>query len=201
MPTYQGAHTLRRHGIAVDDAIPQAPFIYVEVNTNSFTSAFLSFYGVNGSLVYTILYVAPSIGLPLKGFVGLAAELQFVTDTGEPHGVCGLIKAAASGQRDGGLATYQLVLRDGFYGVFIDKNEIEIAAIVLAGWRERGSLLAAAFDDTLAVELAQQQFPQRASTRQDNESDCVFLTRLFKRRGSPGSCDPGGRRRPLRWRR
>jgi type VI secretion system secreted protein VgrG len=145
-----------------------------------------------GGLDYTILCVSASIDLPLKSFIGLAAELQFVTDMGELHGVCGLITEAASGQSDGGLATYQLVLRDVFSGVmdlgantrvFIDKNEIEIAAIILAGWRERSPLLATAFDFKFSVELAQHQFPQRAFTRQDNESDAAFLRRLFKRRG------------------
>jgi type VI secretion system secreted protein VgrG len=153
-----------------------------------------------GGIKYTILCVAASIGLPLKGFVGLAAELQFVTDTGELHGVCGMITEAASGQSDGGLATYQLVLRDVFSSVmalgantrvFIDKNELEIAAIVLAGWRERSPLLAAAFDYKLSSELARQQFPPRAFTRQDNESDCAFLTRLFKRRGVAWFVRPG----------
>jgi type VI secretion system secreted protein VgrG len=158
-----------------------------------------------GGIAYTILCVSASSDLPLKSFIGLAAELQLVTDTGELHGVCGLITEAASGQSDGGLATYQLVLRDAFSSVlalgastrvFIDKNEIEIAAIVLAGWRARSPLLAAAFDYKFSVELAQQQFPQRAFTRQDNEPDWAFLTRLFKRRGiawfvRPGRAMPG----------
>jgi type VI secretion system secreted protein VgrG len=158
-----------------------------------------------GGIEYTILCVSASSDLPLKSFIGLAAELQLVTDTGELHGVCGLITEAASGQSDGGLATYQLTLRDVFSSVmalgantrvFIDKNEIEIATIVLAGWRERSPLLAAAFDYKFSVELAQHQFPQRAFTRQDNESDCAFLQRLFKRRGiawfvRPGRAMPG----------
>ena len=88
-----------------------------------------------GGLSYTILCVSASSDLPLKSFIGLAAELQFVTDTGELHSVCGLITEAASGQSDGGLATYQFTLRDVFSSVmalgvntrvFIDKNEIEI---------------------------------------------------------------------------
>lgn len=153
-----------------------------------------------GGIDYSILCVAQSIDLPLKSFIGLAAELQFVTDTGELHGVCGLITEAASGQSDGGLATYQLVLRDVFSSVmdmgantrvFIDKNELEIAAIVLAGWRTRSPLLAAAFDYKFSVELAQHAFQQRAFTRQDNESDAAFLRRLFKRRGIAWFVRPG----------
>jgi type VI secretion system secreted protein VgrG len=153
-----------------------------------------------GGLAYTILCVAASIDLPLKSFIGLAAELQLVTDTGELHGICGLVTEAASGQSDGGLATYQLVLRDVFSSVmalgantrvFIDKNELEIATIVLAGWRERSPLLAAAFDYQFSNELAQHQFPPRAFTRQDNESDAAFLQRLFKRRGIAWFVRPG----------
>ena len=67
---------------------------------------------------------------------------------------------------------------------------------MLAGWRERSPLLAAAFDYKFSVELAQHHFPPRAFTRQDNESDCAFLQRLFKRRGiawyvRPGRAMPG----------
>lgn len=153
-----------------------------------------------GGIAYTMLCVSASSNLPLKSFIGLAAELQFVTDTGTLHGVCGVITEAACGQSDGGLATYQLVLRDVFSSVmalgansrvFLDKNEIEIAAIVLAGWRERSPLLAAAFDYQISVELAQHQFAQRAFTRQDNESDWAFLQRLFKRRGIAWFIRPG----------
>ena len=153
-----------------------------------------------GGLDYTIQCVSATIDLPLKSFIGLAAELQFVTDTGDLHAVCGLVAEAASGQSDGGLATYQLVLRDAFSSVlalgantrvFIDKNELDIAAIVLAGWRERSPLLAAAFDYKFSLELAGHQFPPRAFTRQDNESDAAFLTRLFKRRGIAWYVRPG----------
>lgn len=153
-----------------------------------------------GGLEYTILCVTASTDLPLKTFIGLAAELQFVTDTGDLHGVCGLITEAASGQSDGGLSTYQVVLRDAFSSVldlgantrvFIDKNEIEIADIVLSGWRERNGLLAAAFDYKFSIELADHKFPPRAFTRQDNESDAAFLRRLFKRRGIAWFIRPG----------
>ena len=158
-----------------------------------------------GGISYQILCVAPSASLPLKSFIGLAAELQFVTDTGELHGVCGIITQVAAGQSDGGLATYQLVLRDAMSGVldlgantrvFIDKNEPDIIAAILGDWRERSPLLAAAFEFKFAVELQEHAFPARAFTHQYNESDGAFIRRLLKRRGiawyfRPGRAMPG----------
>ena len=67
---------------------------------------------VCGGIDYQILCVALDAALPLKHFIGLAAQLQLVTDRGELHGICGIITEARAGQSDGGLATYQLVLRD-----------------------------------------------------------------------------------------
>ncbi|HZV64750.1 MAG TPA: type VI secretion system Vgr family protein, partial [Telluria sp.] len=151
-------------------------------------------------LTYQILCVAPSAALPLKSFIGLAAELQFVTDKSELHGVCGIITQACAGQSDGGLATYQLVLRDAMSGVldlgantrvFIDKNELDIIAVILGEWRQRSPLLAVAFEFKFSIELQEHAFPARAFTHQYNESDTAFVRRLLRRRGIAWHIRPG----------
>ena len=43
----------------------------------------------------------------------MPVELQFVTDRGDLRAVCGIVAQAAAGQSDGGLASYELVVRDG----------------------------------------------------------------------------------------
>ena len=65
-----------------------------------------------GGLEYRLLCVSTRANLPLKEFIALPAELQFVTDRGNMRAVCGIVAQAAAGQSDGGLATYELVLRD-----------------------------------------------------------------------------------------
>src|SRR5450830_1664101 len=65
-----------------------------------------------GGIEYRILCVCANAQLPLKKMIALAAELQFVTDSGDLRKVCGIITEASSGDSDGGLASYQLVLRD-----------------------------------------------------------------------------------------
>ena len=65
-----------------------------------------------GGFEHRILCVAESAGLALKDFIGLPAELQIVTDRGGIRRLCGIVTGALSGQSDGGLATYQLVMRD-----------------------------------------------------------------------------------------
>ena len=66
-----------------------------------------------GGIEYRILCVATEAQLPLKQFIAVPAELQIVTDRGQLRRVCGIVAEACAGQSDGGLATYQLVLRDG----------------------------------------------------------------------------------------
>ena len=65
-----------------------------------------------GGLEYRLLCVSTRIDLPLKEFIALPVELQFVTDRGNVRSVCGIVAQAAAGQSDGGLSTYQLVVRD-----------------------------------------------------------------------------------------
>lgn len=65
-----------------------------------------------GGIEYRLLCVSTHAALPLKEFIALPAELQFVTDRGQLRSVCGIVSQASSGQSDGGLATYQLVVRD-----------------------------------------------------------------------------------------
>ena len=144
-----------------------------------------------GGIDYQILCVAADASLPLKGFIGLAAELQVVTDRGELHDICGIVTEARAGQSDGGLATYQLVLRDALAvmdmrtntRVFLDKNEVDIIETILREWRERVPAVAAAFEFEFAAELMQSEFPKRAFTMQCNETDAAFVRRLLKRRG------------------
>lgn len=67
---------------------------------------------VCGGIDYTLFRVSTEAGKPLKQFIANPVELLFVTDTGNLRPVCGIVAAAAEGQSDGGLATYQLIVRD-----------------------------------------------------------------------------------------
>jgi type VI secretion system secreted protein VgrG len=140
-----------------------------------------------GGFEYRLLCVAAQAGLPLKSFGALAAELQFVTDRGLIHSVCGIVARADEGESDGGLATYQLVIRDALAlmesrvntRVFRAASEVEITRIVLTEWTRNNPALACAFDFALPSTV----YPAREFTMQYNESDAAFLRRLWKRRG------------------
>ncbi|MFP5393485.1 MAG: type VI secretion system Vgr family protein, partial [Gammaproteobacteria bacterium] len=149
-----------------------------------------------GGIEYGVLCVAERAGLPLKQFIGTPAEVQFVTDSGKLHSVCGIVAAAAEGQSDGGLATYQLTLRDAFSlldhtcntRVFRNASEIDITQTLLTEWRNSNPVTARAFD----FELANlKSYPPREFTLQYNESTAAFLRRLWKRRGISWFVRPG----------
>ncbi|MEO7577061.1 MAG: type VI secretion system Vgr family protein [Massilia sp.] len=144
---------------------------------------------VCGGVEYRLLCVALNAGLELKQFMAMPAELMFVTSTGSLRRVCGLIDCAEEGQSDGGLATYQLILRDALSimdqgcntRIFRDMNEVEIAALVMDDWRHDNPVMARAFNYQLRCRRA--FYPRREFTMQYKESDSAFLRRLWKRRG------------------
>ena len=141
-----------------------------------------------GGIEYHLLCVATRVGMPLKEFIANPVELQFVTDTGDLRSVCGIVAAAAEGQSDGGLATYQLTIRDAFAlldktcntRVFLNLSEVDITAILLKEWRTANPVAATVFEYDLRH---LKSYPARDFTMQFNESTAAFLRRLWKRRG------------------
>ncbi|MFK3737504.1 type VI secretion system Vgr family protein [Massilia sp. TN1-12] len=150
-----------------------------------------------GGLEYRLLCVSTRADLPLKGFIALAVELQFVTDRGGLRSVCGIVAQAAAGQSDGGLATYELVVRDGLAlmehrtntRVFRNRSELDITEALVSEWRKNNPLMAKSFD--VDWSRISGTYPSREFTMQHNESDAAFLRRLWKRRGIAWFIEPG----------
>jgi len=149
-----------------------------------------------GGLEYILLCVATQAGRELKQFIGNPVEIQFVTDTGGLRSICGIVAEASEGQSDGGLATYQLIVRDALSlldktcntRIFRNASETEIIDTLLREWRLANHLIAACFD----VELRNlKHYPKRETTMQYNESNAAFLRRLLKRRGIAWFIQPG----------
>jgi type VI secretion system secreted protein VgrG len=144
---------------------------------------------LGGGLEYRLLCISTHADLPLKEFIALPVELQFVTDRGDVRAVCGIVAQAGAGQSDGGLATYQLVVRDALAlmdqrintRVFRDINETELSAVLLSEWRAINPILANVLD--IDMSRVSQAYPAREFIMQHNESDAMFLQRLWKRRG------------------
>ncbi len=138
-----------------------------------------------------IYCVALDANIPLKTLIGLPAEVQIVTDQGELRSICGIVAEASQGESDGGLATYQLVLRDALAildlsvntRVFFKQSELEVVQTVLREARRNNPTLAAAFDVEVETALGLRQEPARQQIIQCNEATGAFLRRLLKRRG------------------
>lgn len=150
-----------------------------------------------GGIDYQLLCLSTEAALPLKTFIALAAELQFVTDRGELRSVCGIVARAHSGQSDGGLASYQLVVRDALSlmegrintRIFRNMSETDIVAMLAREWRTRNPVLAGALDIDMAG--IKRTYAAREFTMQYNESDAAFVRRLCKRRGISWFIRPG----------
>lgn len=150
-----------------------------------------------GGIEYRLQCVSLQTKLTLKEFIALPIELQFVTDKGDLRSVCGIVAQASAGQSDGGLATYQLVVRDALAlmeqrsssRIFRNVNEVDISEVLANEWRSMNPILAQAFEiDTSGITEA---YPPREFTMQHNESDAAFLRRLWKRRGISWFVRPG----------
>ncbi len=149
-----------------------------------------------GGIEYSLLCVSTRAGMQLKQFIANPVELQFVTDTGGLRSVCGIVGAAVEGHGDGGLATYQLIVRDALSllentcntRVFRNASEVDITNIILREWREANPVVARAFNFDIGL---LKSYPQREFTMQYNESNAAFLRRLWKRRGIAWFVQPG----------
>jgi type VI secretion system secreted protein VgrG len=139
---------------------------------------------------YRVLCLADNAALALKDFIGVPAELRVITDQGHLRRICGIVTEAASGQSDGGLATYQLVMRDALSvmegrtntRVFRSQSELDVIKTLVAEWHERSSVLRATFELQVDVGLGS-KLAQREFIMQHNESDAAFIRRLLQRRG------------------
>ncbi|MYM90766.1 type VI secretion system tip protein VgrG [Rugamonas sp. FT82W] len=144
-----------------------------------------------GGIEYRVLCVSSNAQLPLKEMIAVPAALDFVTDQGDLRSVCGIVTEACSGDSDGGLASYQLVLRDALAllekrnntRVFRNMDEVEIVQRILNEWRQNSSILGVCFKHELDEFFTIREYPQREFTMQHNESDAAFIRRLLKRRG------------------
>ncbi|NHZ66108.1 type VI secretion system Vgr family protein [Massilia genomosp. 1] len=149
-----------------------------------------------GGIEYCLLCVATQTGMALKQFIANPVELQFVTASGGLRSVCGIVAGAAEGQSDGGLATYQLIVRDAFSlldktcntRVFRNASEVDITNVILREWRQSNPIAARAFEFDLGH---LNSYPAREFTMQYNESNAAFLRRLWKRRGIAWFIEPG----------
>jgi len=152
-----------------------------------------------GGLEYRVSCVASDPTLPLKELIALPAELQVVTDRGQLRSICGIVTEARSGDSDGALATYQLVLRDALSvmekrvnsRIFRFQNELEIVQVLFDEWRHANAVLAGAFEYELDPLLDMRLYPPREQTMQYNESDAAFVRRLLRRRGISWAVRPG----------
>ncbi len=148
---------------------------------------------------YQVNCVATSNSLPLKEFIGVPAALEFVTDRGQLRKVCGLVTQASSGECDGAIASYQLVIRDAMAvmeqrvntRVFRKMSWPRIVTVVLQEWLRLNRALSGYFDFELAPGFHLEKYPEREQTIQFNESDAAFIRRLLARSGVAWFFRPG----------
>ena len=137
--------------------------------------------------------------LPLKSLIGLPVEIQIVTDQGALRSVCGLVAEASAGESDGGLASYQLVVRDALAildlgtgtRVFLNQSELDVVKTVLAEARRSNPALAAVFEFEVETALGTRSFLERRQIVQYNEGTGAFVRRLLRRRGISWFFRPG----------
>ncbi|MFC5510273.1 type VI secretion system Vgr family protein [Massilia jejuensis] len=184
------AHRALRLRLAHADGLPDDVLLPQQVTGSE---------SICGGIEYRVACVASDPALPLKRFIALPAEIQIVTDRGALRSICGIVAEARSGDSDGALCTYQLVLRDALAimekrvnsRIFRNQNEIAIVQTLFDEWRHANAVLAGAFEYELDPLLDLARYPAREQTMQYNESDAAFVRRLLRRRGISWCVRPG----------
>ncbi len=128
--------------------------------------------------------------LKREDLLGLPIEVQVVADDGNLRRIAGMVADVVIGHDDGGLATYQLVIRDAFALManrkrtrsFRNKSPLQIIRQVVDELRSAAPSLGAAFDLVIRV-FDEKRYPPRSMTMQFKESDWAFLCRLMRRAG------------------
>ncbi|QBE62734.1 type VI secretion system Vgr family protein [Pseudoduganella lutea] len=144
-----------------------------------------------GGFEYRVLCVALDANLPLKEFIALPAAIDIVTDRGKLRTVCGVVTEARAGDSDGGLASYQLVIRDMLAvmekrtntRVFRNLDEVEILNTLCSEWQRSNPVVGPCFDVSTDNIFKDMKYPKREFTMQHNESDAAFIRRILRRRG------------------
>jgi len=157
---------------------------------------------VCGGFKYQIDCVATSFRLSLKEFIGLPATLEFVTDRGRLRQVSGVIAQASSGESDGAISSYRIILCDVMTimeqrvntRVFRRLSWPQIVVVVLREWLQIYGAQAGAFDYEFADGFRIENYPEREQTIQFNESDAAFVRRLLGRSGIAWFFRPGSSR-------
>lgn len=157
---------------------------------------------VCGGLDYQVDCVATSNTLPLKELIGLVATIEFVTDRGSLRRVSGIVAQANSGEFDGSIASYRIVIRDVMAimeqrvntRIFRRMSWPQVVTVVLEEWARSNSALAGIFDYEFAPGFHMEAHSEREQTIQFNESDAAFVRRLLKRSGIGWFFRPGRHR-------
>lgn len=144
-----------------------------------------------GGIEYRILCVSLDAYIPLKDLIAQPVAVDIVTDRGELSTICGIVTEALAGDSDGGLASYQLVMRDALSimeqrtntRIFRNLNELAIVEEILNDWRTLDPIMGTCFSFEVHATLKHPALPQREFTMQYNESDADFIRRLLKRSG------------------
>ena len=157
---------------------------------------------VCGGFRYQVDCVATSCKLPLKDFIGLPATLEFVNDRGQLHQKSGIVAQASSGESDGAVSSYRIVICDAMTimeqrintRVFRRLSWPQIVIVVLKEWLQIHGALAGAFDYEFADGFRLENYSEREQTVQFNESDAAFVRRLLGRSGIAWFFRSGGSR-------
>ncbi|WBS02754.1 type VI secretion system Vgr family protein [Pseudoduganella sp. SL102] len=144
-----------------------------------------------GGFEYRVLCVALDARLPLKEFIALPAAIDIVNDFGKLRTICGVVTEARAGDSDGGLASYQLVIRDMLAvmekrintRVFRHRDEVQILQTMCEEWQQNNPVLGPSFGVITDNIFDDMRYPKREFTMQHNESDAAFIRRILRRRG------------------
>ncbi|MFV8580666.1 phage late control D family protein, partial [Ralstonia pseudosolanacearum] len=145
--------------------------------------------GLCAGLQAQVICLSEHPDLPQQDLLGVPVSIQLATDEGVLYPINGVITDIQSGQSDGTLTSYRLMVGDAMslmrgrrnMRTFIGKSVPEILETMLGEWQQRSAAMDRVFDFELLLDRG--RYPKRAQTLQLDESDHGFLDRLTRHDG------------------
>ena len=194
---------LESFGLGLQKRAVHVQFSNQALNGSVFLQCIQGQQQINQGLKAELLCLSTDAHIALKQFIGCQIAVDQVTDFGELYRTTGVVTGASQGQSDGALTVYKITLEDATSlwhkrlnsRVFMNKSVLEISEILFKEWQAKSALFAASL--SLDSRGLTKEYDIRPFVMQANETDYVFLTRLWRSEGINWLVDESARVVPI----
>lgn len=177
---------LEKIGFGAQKRAISIQFSNTELNSQIMLQRIDGYHGINDGLSAELICLSTNPYIELKQFIGCQVAIDQVTDAGQLFRTTGIVTGASQGQSDGAFSLYRLTMQDATSlwhkrrnsRVFMNKSVVDIIEVIFKEWQSKSPLFASSLQlDTSGLTKT---YDVRPFSRQSNESDYAYLTRIMR---------------------